>query len=304
MTEVRHTPFRRILCPVDFSPLSGVALRYAVAVAARTGGRVTAMYADDPMLAAAAAAGYDETMLKNATLSELRRMLTQAGVAMDRDPAPADVMSALGRPPHEIVKAARQQKADLIVMGTQGRSGAGRLFFGSTTAQVLRDAPAPVLAIPALARPAPRRWPGGPMLGAVDLGGGDRRQVHRMASLARALESDLVLVHAVAKTAGPPWLASPLRLKDRDRLAAARSRLETLASSIDGTAAKSHVLLGEPAAVISKLAADIRAGVVVVMLRPGHGLLAPRQGSITYRILCESSAPVLALTAGRERQGR
>jgi nucleotide-binding universal stress UspA family protein len=257
------------------------------------------MYADDPMLAAAAAAGYDETLLKKATMSELRRELMRAGVPIDRHPAAADMAWAVGRPAQEIVKAARRRKADLVVIGTQGRSGASRLFFGSTTARVLRDAPVPVLAIPPSVRPAPKRWPDGPILGAVDLGGGDRGGVRRMASLARALETDLVLVHAVAKSDGPPWLVSQLRSKDRDRLAAARSRLETLAVSVGAGAAKIRVLLGEPATVISELAADLHAGVVVVTLRPGHGLLAPRQGSITYRILCGSTAPVLALVPGR-----
>jgi universal stress protein A len=294
--------FQSILCPIDFSMQSRAALRYAVSVAGRTGGRVTVMYADDPMLAAAAAAGYDETLLKKATMSELRRELVRAGVPIDRNPAAAGMAWAIGRPAREIVKAARQQKADLIVIGTQGRSGASRLVFGSTTARVLREAPAPVLAIPPSVRPAPKRWPDGPILGAVDLGGGDRGSVRRMASLARALESDLVLVHAVAKRDGPPWLASALRAKDRDRLAAARSRLETLAASAGAGAAKIRVLLGEPATVVSGLAADVHAGMVVVALRPGHGLLAPRQGSITYRILCESTAPVLALMPGRRKR--
>lgn len=51
--------FQSILCPVDFSTHSRIALQHAMAIAHRTGGRLTAMYADDPMLAAAVGAGYD-----------------------------------------------------------------------------------------------------------------------------------------------------------------------------------------------------------------------------------------------------
>ena len=49
-----------------------------------------------------------------------------------------------GRPDEEIVQAARQGGADLIAMSTHGRSGLGRLLFGSVAEQVLRHADVPV----------------------------------------------------------------------------------------------------------------------------------------------------------------
>ncbi|MDZ7602606.1 MAG: universal stress protein [Hoeflea sp.] len=52
--------------------------------------------------------------------------------------------------PHEILEAADQEKADLIVMSTQGQSGLAKLFIGSVTEQVLRMSPVDVLAIPPL----------------------------------------------------------------------------------------------------------------------------------------------------------
>ena len=52
--------------------------------------------------------------------------------------------------PHEILEAAEQEKADLIVMSTQGQSGLAKLFIGSVTEQVLRMSPVDVLAIPPL----------------------------------------------------------------------------------------------------------------------------------------------------------
>jgi len=52
--------------------------------------------------------------------------------------------------PHEILAAADEEKADLIVMSTQGQSGLAKLFLGSVTEQVLRMSPVDVLAIPPL----------------------------------------------------------------------------------------------------------------------------------------------------------
>ena len=52
-----------------------------------------------------------------------------------------------GRPDEQIVEAARETGADLIAMSTHGRSGLGRLLFGSVAEQVLRNADVPVFLI-------------------------------------------------------------------------------------------------------------------------------------------------------------
>jgi nucleotide-binding universal stress UspA family protein len=52
-----------------------------------------------------------------------------------------------GRPVDEILAAAREGQADLIAMATHGRTGLGRLFFGSVAEEVLRHAPVPVFMI-------------------------------------------------------------------------------------------------------------------------------------------------------------
>jgi len=52
-----------------------------------------------------------------------------------------------GKPYREIVRMAGEQQAGLIVMGVHGRGALGRMFFGSTTQHVVRQAPCPVLTI-------------------------------------------------------------------------------------------------------------------------------------------------------------
>jgi nucleotide-binding universal stress UspA family protein len=259
------------------------------------------MYADDPMLAAAAAAGYNEQLLKQATMAELRRMLMCVGVPLDREPRAADMLCAIGRPAREIVKAAKRRKADLIVMGTQGRGGASKLLFGSTTDQILRHAPAPVLAIPSSASPVPRQWPGGLVIAGIELDADASGDARAMASLARAFEANVMFAHVVPTADGPPWLAATLRAHERQRIVAARGRLKNIVAGLEGAAAESRVLVGNPAKELSALALEADAALMMVMLRRGHGLFGPRQGSITYRILCEAGVPVLAL---RRETGR
>ncbi|OFW16734.1 MAG: hypothetical protein A3F69_01110 [Acidobacteria bacterium RIFCSPLOWO2_12_FULL_66_10] len=146
---IRRTPprpFRSILCPVDFSEHSRAALRHAAAVAASGRGRVTALFVNDALLVAAAAAAYDARLLATSTDAELRRFVTTSlPVAAARRVRYA---TAIGKPGREIVRLAAKQGADLIVMGTHGMGAAGRLFFGSVTDYVLRHTPVPLLAVP------------------------------------------------------------------------------------------------------------------------------------------------------------
>ena len=294
--------FQSILCPVDFSTTSRVALQHAVAIARQTGGHLTTMYADDPLLAAAVVGPYNHQLLTKQTTKELRRLLTRVGVPIDRNPKAAGVVTAIGRPGREILNVARRLGTDLIVMGTQGRSGAGKWLFGSITDQVLRRTPIPVLAVPHGAGVGRlKSWPANGILCAIELSPRDREDVRAAAEIARAFHRDLTLVHVVRPTAGPPWLVGKLRVHDRARLKAARARLEDLAkyaSTILDGRVEGRALLGTPAEEISAAATDLGAGLIVLTLRRGHGLFGARQGSVTYQVLCGAVTPVLALRQG------
>ena len=138
--------FRSILCPVDFSEHSREALRQAAAVAAPGRGRVTALFVNDPLLVAAAAAAYDARALDASTDAELRRFVSTSlpAAAASR----VRYATSTGKPGQQIVRLAASQGVDLIVMGTHGMGAAGRLFFGSVTDYVLRHAAVPLLAVP------------------------------------------------------------------------------------------------------------------------------------------------------------
>ena len=59
-----------------------------------------------------------------------------------------EIVTKSGREDEEILKFAKQEKADLIVMGTHGRTGIEHVFFGSVAEKVLRRSPIPVFVIP------------------------------------------------------------------------------------------------------------------------------------------------------------
>lgn len=148
---------QRILCPVDFSATSRAALWVAGALARKSGATLTVLFVNDPLLNAAAAAGYDTKAIARTTASALhafvRRVLGQWPALVRSTICTA----AMGRPAREIVKAARADEAAVIVMGTHGLTGIRRLMLGSVTEEVLRTSPVPVLAVPNRVAPARRR---------------------------------------------------------------------------------------------------------------------------------------------------
>ena len=150
-----RSSFRSILAPVDFSKHAAAALRYAAGIANRSGGRLTVLFVNDPLLSTAAVASFGADAAKRSE-DELRRFVRRALKSNASGIRAARIIVSTGKPAREIVNVARRRGCDLIVMGTHGLGGAARLFFGSTTQGVLQLTAVPVLAIPPAARRAKR----------------------------------------------------------------------------------------------------------------------------------------------------
>ena len=189
VNRIKHGGFRSILCPVDFSDQSRVALHYAAAVANRSGGRLSILYVNDPLLIAAAGIALHDRSLATRTLAELRRFVAATVPAALMKSSQTDTRVASGQPADQISKAARRDQSDLIVMGTNGLTGATKLFTGSTTSGVLRRSSVPVLAIPMAPRGSVRRgpatgWPDAGIIAAIELHRHAERDMQAAAAVA------------------------------------------------------------------------------------------------------------------------
>jgi nucleotide-binding universal stress UspA family protein len=135
-------PIRTILHPTDFSENSQCAWEMACALARDYGARLLLVHVETPMPAFAELGAIPpEPVDRRALECEL------AGIKPP-DPTLAVSRSLLfGDEPTTINRFAKENNADLIVMGTHGRTGLGRLLMGSVAESVLREAPCPVLTI-------------------------------------------------------------------------------------------------------------------------------------------------------------
>lgn len=137
---------KNILVPTDFSDTSLPSLRYAVELARKFGAKVHLLYViEDPVEVLPIFGGYTPD---RATLEEFAK----SGLAAWRDSqdlsgVPVADRFVHGRPYLEIVRDARQNDIDLIVMGTHGRGFTGHLLMGSVAEQVVRHSPCPVLTV-------------------------------------------------------------------------------------------------------------------------------------------------------------
>ena len=290
--------FGRILVPVDFSIHSRQALTYAALIAAKNDARLVVLFVEDQLLATAAAVAYDEKTLAEKGRKELRRMVERI-VKPFRLPMKAVTLDiAIGRPAQVITDKAEKLRCDLIVMGAHGRTGANRLMIGSTTHRILRRARIPVLATPPVkgraARP-PRSWPGKTAIAPIDFGPRDRADVLAAAVAARDLGVQLELVHVVEPIPDVPWLELDEARRNQQRERRAAARLTRLQDDVRWNVKAVRVETGKPGPVIASIAASSHVGLVVMTRRRGQGLFGPRQGSISYEVLCRSNTPVLAL---------
>src|SRR3954447_666175 len=137
-----------ILCPIDYSDASAGALRYAAAVAEHFATRLIVLTVEDPLLTEAMDLGTGVRWTREASEREMAAFVTETFGADTPTPPTCEYDLAVGKPPIEILRIARERSCDLIVMSSHGLTGARKLFFGSTTERVLRESTVPVLVTP------------------------------------------------------------------------------------------------------------------------------------------------------------
>jgi nucleotide-binding universal stress UspA family protein len=260
----------------------------------RSGGHLTALYVEAPLVSSGAlAAGYDKTLLRKSNLKQLERFMDRIARSTGLPPDAWSIETVVGKPAPAIIKYAKRTGADLIVMGTNGRRGPAKLFFGSVAEAVLKRTSTPVLVA---ARSQPRRGSRQSalhhVLGALELGPNDRTDANRMARAAALFGGPLTLLNVVCRVPDVLGTSAHVDPYHHRQLNAARKKVKDLA---DRVGADSRVGLGIPEDEIVDAAAEMKAGLIVLALRRRGGLFGPRQGTTTYRVLCASKTPVLAL---------
>jgi nucleotide-binding universal stress UspA family protein len=278
-----------IICPTDFSEFAASALAESVRLARWFGAKVTVLHVMPLPVPIAGDMGYvpragtDDTA-RQATLAELEHFVD----ATEHTGVPIAMVCRDGDPCEQIRALAQETGADLVVMGTHGRSGFKRLVLGSVTEALLNRPPAPVLTV--------------------------NRDHKRRKGLFRTV---LCAIDVSAWSAGTVAVALAVADEGAKRLmllnvienhvesfggAAERAALAALRDLVPDEARSSYTIeecvsLGPPEREILGVAADRDVDLVVMGTR-GGGALGHLFGSTVRRVVRDAACPVLVVPAG------
>jgi len=295
--------FKHVLCPVDFSEASNRALAYAVAFAEWRQARLAVMHVAptfEPTLAPAVR--YDEPgeivfpVQREDVLEALHRSAKAAGAS----PSRVEAVAEAGSPVPMILDRAISWPADLVVIGTHGRSGFDRALLGSVAERVMHKAPCPVLTVPPAAHAASaasvaiKR-----ILCAVDFSPSSLVALGFALDMGRQTGAAVTLLHIVdwptegeplahAQAAAPELLVT-LLADGRDRLQAA-----TPAEGADVHVAQ-VAIAGRARREILRYATEHDSDIILMGAQGREGVGLALLGSTTERVARDAACPVLTV---------
>jgi nucleotide-binding universal stress UspA family protein len=271
---------KKILVPLDGSVHAEQALGYAMQLAKPAAAQLVLIRA----AMSHTLPGVDARERQSGAIQEAEEYLSQTAAAMQRRGYVCETLTPFGPPAQRITEEARLQNADLIVMSTHGRTGPGRLLFGSVAEDVVRTSSIPVL-VAGAGLPVSRQpfLSDQPIL-VVPLDGSAFAEVALQSALALAdaLDAGLVLVRAEGE-AIPVADAQEYLDAIRLRLTSDRPHL-SVATSVGA---------GDPAHVIAAVALQHEASMVVMSTHGRRGLARSVTGSVPAKVLKLSSVPVI-----------
>lgn len=142
---------RSILLPTDFSECAAYAVPAAASLARLTGARIVCLHVIEPIVPTVGWAPVAEPLpvadISDRLEDSVARELPKIAAGAECSGLEVEDLIVHGEAASEIVRVAKEHAADLIVISSHGRTGWGRILFGSTAESVVRHAPCPVLVV-------------------------------------------------------------------------------------------------------------------------------------------------------------
>jgi nucleotide-binding universal stress UspA family protein len=295
---------RKLVVPLDFSPQSPLALKYAGALAQKAGAVVELLFVVEP---AAFYSGVEDSPLAvdNPRLTKAaRKQLQEHAARLTASGVETRVAIRVGKAFAEICAHAKELKADLIVISTHGYSGMERVLMGSTAEQVVRRAPCAVLALRLDARAGGvRREPHADVphlrrvLAPVDFSEPSRRALNYAVDFARKFGSHLTVFHVSFSIPPPRRLAAFARGLEVGLFKEAQRDIAKLVKEVvpDSMSVNIEVVAGSPRNGILQAAERTNADLIVIATQGRRGLERWFMGSTAEHTVRYAPCPVLVV---------
>ncbi|HSP07487.1 MAG TPA: universal stress protein [Acidobacteriota bacterium] len=284
--------FRKILCPVDFSEYSALALRYASALARESQAQLLVYHLIPDLTQAISYLEGNYLGTVNEALAASAGTRTEEFVKnIVPEDQPVSRRIGSGNPSEGILRTAREESADLIVMGTHGHTGYERFFIGSVTNRILHKSTIPVLTICKPSHHFIQDDKDRPVkieriLCALDFDSNNKRIAELALSIAREYHSKIRFLHVVPTKEAEDWEAV-----ERNANRSFRELVET--EKEESCEIQFVVLPGEPGNAILRTIEEENIDLLVM----GHHTRKPIEelflGSVAKRMVTDASCPVL-----------
>ena len=293
---------QQILCPVDFSDFSRHALDHAAAIAKWYDASLTVLHVVAPVMPPAVVPSAPLFPSIVFTPEDLNQFRDAAATFVREEVGDihATAVAREGSVVGEILRLAGSLPADLLVMGTHGRSGFEHLMLGSVTERIIRKAPCAVLTVPPRAPdvvPSPVVYKR--ILCAIDFSPSSIKALAYAASLADEADARLTLLNVVEHHVFEP---TPITVDAESNVVEMRDEaLQRLHDSVTDEVrtyadVRELVLSGKPYQQILKCAGDQEVELIVLGAH-GGAVGAAAFGSTTNQVVRHATCPVLSLRA-------
>jgi len=293
-------PFRTILFAADFSQNSREAFSAACSLAREDKTRLfvlsvaeTDWVAEEPVFLGQSSVQFHNEGHDEHRLEMLKQKLRDEYAP--GHPINVEYHAREGDICDEILAMAREIGADLIVMGTHGRTGMNWLLSGSVATAVLRRAPCPVLALKS-SEAVHKLGEARVILHPTDFSENSRTALKVARSLARDLGARLLILHVT-----PPAILMDGTVAGEIDPSAYRASLEELRSRLDGPDLKypveTRLILGLDREEILRTAQEVGCDLIVMGTHGRTGLGRLLMGSVAEAVMPRASCPVMIVKA-------
>jgi nucleotide-binding universal stress UspA family protein len=282
---------KNLLFATDFSPVSEAAFQYAEAIARKFGSKLHAVHVVPPNAYKYVAGGAGEVpwdVDEQQAKQEMKHLDDRmAALPHDTSIVRGDIADSI----HILIS---DKNADMLVVGTHGRRGLGRVLLGSVAERVFRQAPCPVLTVgPKVVSDAPREIAFDRVLFATDFSDESLAAAPYAFSLAQEFQARLTLMHAVKLPLEPlesPELIASQREKDLRKLLPAETDLWCRPEFV--------VKFGNVGQSILTVAKEQQADLIVLGVRGAGGAIGVAThvaDAIAHEVVSHAKCPVLTV---------
>jgi nucleotide-binding universal stress UspA family protein len=285
---MKEMEIKNVMLPTDFSEPSRMALHYAVVLARTFRARLTLLHVLEPQPLQEIATDEIEKIEHKRRENALQQLGTLLAPE-DEDDLDLQIVVKSGNARKEIAAAVEQYRADILVLGTHGRSRIGRLIMGSTTEGLLRKLTIPILTVcHALSPQGFKR-----ILFATDLSDSSLGAFKFALRMAAILRAEIIAIHALG---GPVLTSGELDMPIQSDLAnEACRRLEVLVKEGKHQGVEVQALVVGDSAAVGILNAAVENLVDLIFLTISKKGIVERAllGTTAERVARDARVPVL-----------